>query len=192
MLNYLQQIDELQEDLSILFSIQKNKDKTIRTLLNEKAQLIEQIEAMRAASQRDWVEDFSHENGQYSCTCAHCEKPFIGHKRRVECKECFIERIAASETTAILVFEEIEYASEPETPSEALKEVFWSVAEFEAHVRELSFISLGCYITGHSFFNCSTAQFYLPQPTDSVVWEQTKEELIGFAKETKDKKKEEH
>lgn len=84
MLNYLQQIDELQEE-------QKNKDKTIRTLLNEKAQLIEQIEAMRAASQRDWVEDFSHENGQYSCTCAHCKKPFIGHKRRVECKECFIE-----------------------------------------------------------------------------------------------------
>jgi hypothetical protein len=36
----------------------------------------------------DWTEDFNHENGQYLCLCFKCGKNFIGHKRRVECKEC--------------------------------------------------------------------------------------------------------
>jgi len=37
---------------------------------------------------RDWPEDFSHENGKYSNTCCECKKSFNGHKRRVVCKEC--------------------------------------------------------------------------------------------------------
>lgn len=36
----------------------------------------------------DWPEDFSHENGNYMCTCAHCGCTFHGHKRRVCCKAC--------------------------------------------------------------------------------------------------------
>ena len=39
-------------------------------------------------SARDWPEDFSHENGNYSCKCAHCGNVFLGHKRRVVCKAC--------------------------------------------------------------------------------------------------------
>lgn len=39
-------------------------------------------------SARDWTEDASHENGNYSCLCCACEKPFIGHKRRVLCRVC--------------------------------------------------------------------------------------------------------
>ncbi len=39
-------------------------------------------------SPRDWVEDFSHENGNYVCQCCMCEKTFLGHKRRVVCQLC--------------------------------------------------------------------------------------------------------
>lgn len=37
---------------------------------------------------KDWPEDFSHENGNYECRCCDCGGLFIGHKRRVVCKEC--------------------------------------------------------------------------------------------------------
>src|SRR4051812_11549193 len=37
---------------------------------------------------RNWCEDFSHENGKYFNTCCICKKDFLGHKRRVSCKEC--------------------------------------------------------------------------------------------------------
>ncbi len=36
----------------------------------------------------DWFEDFSHENGNYYCTCCHCGVTFTGHKRRVVCRVC--------------------------------------------------------------------------------------------------------
>lgn len=36
----------------------------------------------------DWVEDFSHDNGNYQCICATCDRAFVGHKRRVTCKAC--------------------------------------------------------------------------------------------------------
>ena len=39
-------------------------------------------------SNRDWKEDFKHENGNYKCTCGKCENHFYGHKRRVRCKLC--------------------------------------------------------------------------------------------------------
>jgi len=37
---------------------------------------------------RCWTEDFTRENGIYSCTCSLCGEHFIGHKRRVICKVC--------------------------------------------------------------------------------------------------------
>lgn len=37
---------------------------------------------------KDWPEDFSHENGNYQCLCSSCGGTFIGHKRRMTCKEC--------------------------------------------------------------------------------------------------------
>jgi len=43
---------------------------------------------------RDWTEDAAHENGEYSCTCSTCGNLFIGHKRRVTCKVCHVERTA--------------------------------------------------------------------------------------------------
>lgn len=36
----------------------------------------------------DWPEDASHENGNYQNRCCHCERLFIGHKRRVACRVC--------------------------------------------------------------------------------------------------------
>jgi hypothetical protein len=39
-------------------------------------------------SARDWVEDSSHENGNYQCKCVSCGLYFVGHKRRVQCKLC--------------------------------------------------------------------------------------------------------
>ena len=45
---------------------------------------------------KDWPEDFSHENGNYSCRCTFCGGVFTGHKRRVVCKVC----ATASTTTS--------------------------------------------------------------------------------------------
>jgi len=38
--------------------------------------------------ERSWPEDFAHENGHYFNTCCHCQRTFMGHKRRVSCKTC--------------------------------------------------------------------------------------------------------
>lgn len=50
------------------------------------------IAAARAEGQkenpRDWREDFTHENGNYECSCCLCGGSFTGHKRRVVCKLC--------------------------------------------------------------------------------------------------------
>ena len=35
-----------------------------------------------------WPEDYSHENGNYFNNCIKCKEMFIGHKRRITCKEC--------------------------------------------------------------------------------------------------------
>lgn len=36
----------------------------------------------------DWPEDFNLDNGEYFCKCSICESHFVGHKRRVICKQC--------------------------------------------------------------------------------------------------------
>ena len=33
-------------------------------------------------SDKDWSEDFEHENGCYNCECHACGETFMGHKRR--------------------------------------------------------------------------------------------------------------
>lgn len=40
----------------------------------------------------NWEEDFPHENGSYFNTCTVCGNLFMGHKRRVLCKECVVEK----------------------------------------------------------------------------------------------------
>ena len=37
---------------------------------------------------KDWTEDFTHENGMYQNRCRTCNELFLGHKRRLICKEC--------------------------------------------------------------------------------------------------------
>lgn len=37
---------------------------------------------------RDFPEDYRHENGQYFNLCVRCQWHFVGHKRRVLCREC--------------------------------------------------------------------------------------------------------
>jgi hypothetical protein len=39
-------------------------------------------------SPKSWPEDYEHESGKYMCKCCFCEQSFMGHKRRVVCKEC--------------------------------------------------------------------------------------------------------
>lgn len=39
-------------------------------------------------SQKNWTEDYKHENGNYICKCYNCKEYFFGHKRRPLCKEC--------------------------------------------------------------------------------------------------------
>jgi len=38
--------------------------------------------------ERNWPEDFEHENGNYVNKCGGCGEYFKGHKRRVRCKLC--------------------------------------------------------------------------------------------------------
>lgn len=45
-------------------------------------------QAQEPTIERDWAEDFSHENGNYDNRCSICERFFVGHKRRVICKAC--------------------------------------------------------------------------------------------------------
>ena len=35
-----------------------------------------------------WEEDYTEENGNYSCMCTDCGNQFIGYKRRTQCKIC--------------------------------------------------------------------------------------------------------
>ena len=37
---------------------------------------------------RDWTDDFVHENGNYLCTCWQCHREFAGNKHRMICKVC--------------------------------------------------------------------------------------------------------
>lgn len=39
-------------------------------------------------NERDWPEDFSHENGTYTNQCVSCKHGFIGNKHRSTCKKC--------------------------------------------------------------------------------------------------------
>jgi len=41
-----------------------------------------------APTPKDWPEDWNNENGNYQCVCGDCKQTFIGHKRRIQCKEC--------------------------------------------------------------------------------------------------------
>lgn len=38
--------------------------------------------------EKNWEEDFPHENGNYYNMCRDCGEQFLGHKRRQVCKEC--------------------------------------------------------------------------------------------------------
>jgi hypothetical protein len=40
---------------------------------------------------KDWPEDHRFENGMYTCRCLSCKDLFLGHKRRLYCKECYNE-----------------------------------------------------------------------------------------------------
>ena len=43
-----------------------------------------------ADSKRSWIDDFKFENGNYYNSCVFCKELFIGHKRRVVCRECYL------------------------------------------------------------------------------------------------------
>ncbi|MEN9316092.1 MAG: hypothetical protein RIS35_2485 [Pseudomonadota bacterium] len=37
---------------------------------------------------RDWPGDATLENGNYFNLCVHCDRTFVGYKRRTVCREC--------------------------------------------------------------------------------------------------------
>ena len=49
-------------------------------------------DAISAARDCDFPEDFHLENGQYWHKCSHCTKWFTGYKRRVICKKCSLPK----------------------------------------------------------------------------------------------------
>lgn len=50
--------------------------------------VLEAVRSIHGHPDRDWEEDFTHENGQYICHCCICDLNFIGYKRRAVCKSC--------------------------------------------------------------------------------------------------------
>lgn len=42
----------------------------------------------KISSERDFQEDFEHENGCYQNKCVKCNQLFLGHKYRRICKTC--------------------------------------------------------------------------------------------------------
>lgn len=56
---------------------------------------------------RDWPEDFEHENGNYSNTCCMCQKTFTGHKRRNVCKVCSLPTTPADSLEALITKHDI-------------------------------------------------------------------------------------
>lgn len=49
------------------------------------------ISASLGNPERDFPEDYGHENGQYQNRCCVCNNLFLGYKRRVVCKKCLLE-----------------------------------------------------------------------------------------------------
>lgn len=50
--------------------------------------------------EKDWPEDFPHENGMYYCRCLQCKELFVGYKRRAICRECSTNIKAGAEIHA--------------------------------------------------------------------------------------------
>lgn len=50
--------------------------------------------------ERDWPEDFPHENGNYRNICGQCKEDFIGHKRRPACRKCTSEIVKVPKSVA--------------------------------------------------------------------------------------------
>jgi hypothetical protein len=68
---------------------QKNRQKIVNEALDRWK--------MEQPNTKDWVEDFAHENGNYQNKCCRCGEMFMGHKRRVVCKECMEGKLNITE-----------------------------------------------------------------------------------------------
>lgn len=53
-------------------------------------------------SDRDFIGDLAHENGNYECVCHDCGKHFQGHKRRVTCRMCTVAAAIDADLTVTL------------------------------------------------------------------------------------------
>jgi predicted phosphodiesterase len=51
--------------------------------------------------ERNWPEDFNHENGNYQNKCCCCDNLFMGHKRRPICKKCMGDDISLEDAKII-------------------------------------------------------------------------------------------
>lgn len=63
-------------------------DEQTKELLKKKKVIIPMQKHLQE-NEGNWIEDFEHENGNYSNICIRCKNEFLGHKRRVVCKKCW-------------------------------------------------------------------------------------------------------
>jgi hypothetical protein len=64
----------------------ENRDYKIGFVDGYKKLLSSASQSHKEENKRNWIEDFSHENGNYQNECNTCNEMFFGHKRRVICK----------------------------------------------------------------------------------------------------------
>lgn len=79
---------------------------------------------------RNWTEDYPHENGNYVNKCIECGGWFNGHKRRVQCKLCA--------TRPVFTKEEWQRITEIKPPTEAMRGAYqgcWAEGEMVGFAR---------------------------------------------------------
>lgn len=84
----------LQKAMDILRWDNPSRDNTLNEVIAAKkiqALVLEYAAPQNVGGPKDWAEDFSHENGNYQNVCMYCEEVFLGHKRRVICKQCWAQ-----------------------------------------------------------------------------------------------------
>lgn len=107
---------------------------------------------------RNWIEDYEHENGNYVNKCFQCGGWFNGHKRRIQCKLC------ASRPS--LTKEEWQRITEIKPPTEAMRGVYQ-----------------GCWAEGEmvGFARCMIQYVYPMRERSSYSSEEVRDIAIKFA-----------
>lgn len=123
---------------------------------------------------RDWTEDFSHENGNYQNVCCKCASHFMGHKRRVICKQCAAPAPAVGELVARLR-EEAEFhcvgahQGFSETDAAEERELMALLNEAASALERLAGEPVALRVSIYGMYDCHAFQKIEAKSVDEVI-----------------------